>query len=85
MTSMVGVDEAMGADSLDPTGELKMTKLNLDSISRDDLIKMIADVQYVIDGLWSDGYGIHRDTGIDLDTCDQLKDSIDAFCSINTK
>ena len=62
-----------------------MAKINLDSISRDDLIKMIADVQYVIDGHWSDGYGIHCDTGIDLDTCDQLKKSIDTFCSINTK
>jgi hypothetical protein len=61
------------------------TKINLDSISRDDLIKIIADVQYALDGLWSDGYGIHRDTGIDLDTCDDIMISINTFCSINTK
>lgn len=62
-----------------------MSKINLDSIDRADLIKIIADIQHVIYGHWSDGYGIHMDTGIDLDTCDDIMKSINTFCSINTK
>ena len=62
-----------------------MAKINIDTLDRKDLLKLIADVQYVIDGMWSDGYGIHRDTGIDLDTCDRLHDAIGTFCSIDTK
>ena len=62
-----------------------MAKIDITTIPQADLLKLIADVQNALDGLWSDGYAIHRDTGIDLDTCDQLIDSINTFCSINTK
>lgn len=62
-----------------------MAKIDITTIPQADLLKLIADVQYALDGLWSDGYGIHRDTGIDLDTCDQLHDAISTFCSIDTK
>lgn len=62
-----------------------MAKINLEDIPLDDMIKIISDIQYALDGFWSDGYGIHRDTGIDLETCDQIKKSIDTFCSINTR
>lgn len=62
-----------------------MTKIDLDSISRADLLNAIADLQYALDGLWSDAYNMTRDTGVPEDVADKVFDSIKLLLSIKTK
>ena len=62
-----------------------MAKINIDSISRDDLLNAISDLQYAIDGLWTDAYNMTRDTGVPEDVADKVFDSINLLLSIKTK
>lgn len=60
-------------------------KIDFDSISRADLLNAIADMQYALDGLWSDSYNMTRDTGVPEDDADKVFDSIKLLLSIKTK
>ena len=62
-----------------------MSKVSLDSVSRADLLKALSDLQYALDGLWSDGYNMSRDTGVPEDDADGVMNSINLLLSINTK
>lgn len=60
-------------------------KVDIDSISRNDLLNAIADLQYALNGLWSDSYNMTRDTGVPDDIADKVFGSINLLLSINTK
>lgn len=62
-----------------------MAKIDLDSISRADLLKALSDLQFALDGLWSDAYNMTRDTGVSDDDADAVFDSIKLLLSIKTK
>ena len=59
---------------------------NLESqYSTQELLKVISDVQYAIEDLWRYEEDIHAATGIDIDKCKELLNSINIFCSIKIK
>lgn len=60
-------------------------KVDIDSISRDDLMKSLSDLQFALNGMWSDGYDLHRDTGVPEDDADSILNSINLLLSIKTK
>lgn len=53
--------------------------------STQELLKVISDVQYAIEDLWLYEEDIHAATGIDIDKCKELLNSINIFCSIKIK
>jgi hypothetical protein len=59
------------------------TKINLSDISKEELEKMIKDVQYALDGKYDFINELHCDTGIPMDECQEVLDSINKFLSIN--
>ena len=61
-----------------------MTKINIDSLDKQDLLSIIKDVQYALDGKWDRASDLHCDTGIPMDECDDVLKTIKLFLSIDT-
>ena len=70
-------------DNCPSAKETSMTKINLDDVSRPELAKMIFDMQYVLDGMWVYEEELCQSTGIPVDQCTDLLESINKFLSIN--
>ena len=62
----------------------KIDKINIDSFDKQDLLSIIKDVQYALDGKWDRASDLHYDTGIPMDECDDVLKTIDLFLSIDT-
>ena len=61
-----------------------MNKINLNDLDQADLLKIIKDVQYALDGKWDRDSDLHYDTGIPMDDCADIMDSINKLLAINT-
>lgn len=62
-----------------------MTKINIDTLDKQDLLAIIKDVQYALDGKWDRVSDLHYDTGIPMDECDDVLKTIKLFLSIDTR
>ena len=62
-----------------------MTKINIDTLDKQDLLAIIKDVQWALDGKWDRASDLHYDTGIPQDMCDDVLKTIKLFLSIDTK
>jgi len=62
-----------------------VTKIDIDSLDKQELLSIIKDVQYALDGKWDRASDLHYDTGIPMDECDDVLKTINLFLSIDTK
>lgn len=58
-------------------------KILFDEISKDDLLPILRDVQYALDGKWDRPSDLHYDTGIPMDDCEAILTSVHEFLSID--